>query len=164
MVAMATAKSGPTDEIREIQRRMALVRHDMDQDVREAVKGAQSLTDWRSLARSHPWLALATAAATGYLIVPKRRTETPAVVAVGVPASGSAPVVPAPVNLASPPQKRSAWGLIGSALSLLAPVAIRAAQNYVAQYIEQRLAPQPNVGDPYEASAFSAPRGPRDIR
>jgi hypothetical protein len=166
MVAMATAKSGPLAEISEIQRRMAMVRHEMDHDVREAVKGAQSLTDWRSLVRGHPWLALTTAAATGYLIVPKRRTATPAVVAVGIPAAGPAPVMSTPMNLASPPPKKATWGLIGSVLSLLAPVAIRAAQNYAAQYLEQRLVPQSDGGDRFGASdsEFPGPRGPRDVR
>ena len=160
---MATAKSSPTAEIQEIQRRMALVRHDMDQDVREAVKGAQSLTDWRSLVRSHPWLSLATAAATGYLFVPRRQTEAPAVVAMGVPATGHKAVAPTHVNLVSAPREKK-WGLIGTVFGLLAPVAIRAAQNYAAQYLEHRLSPHPGGGDHSEASAFSASPGPRDMR
>ena len=51
---MATAKSTPA-EINEIQRRMAQIRRELHEEVREAVKGAQSLTDWRSQVRHHPW-------------------------------------------------------------------------------------------------------------
>ena len=82
---MATANSTISAEISDIQRRMAQVRHEMHQEVQGAVKGARSLTDWRSLVRSHPWLSLGVAAAAGYLIVPKRRWETPAVTAVDTP-------------------------------------------------------------------------------
>jgi hypothetical protein len=167
MVAMATAMSSPTAEISEIQKRMALVRHDMHKDVREAVKGARSLTDWRSLVRSHPWLSLATVVATGYLIVPKRRTEAPAVVAVSVPTASPKTVVPTHVNLASAPREKS-WSLMGAVLGLVAPVVIRAAQNYAAQYVEQWLAPQAGNGDRdrdrFKAPAQPAPRGPRDVR
>lgn len=130
---MATAKSTPAD-ITEIQRRMARIRHELHEDVREAVKGAQSLTDWRSQVRSHPWLALGAAAAVGYLLVP-RRHAAPAIVAVA-PAAAVQPSVAAS-------EKKKRWGLIGSAFGLLAPIAVRAAQNYAIQYLEQWIASQP---------------------
>ena len=140
---MATAKSTPA-EITEIQRRMAQIRREMHEDVREAVKGAQSLTDWRSQVRNHPWAALGAAAVLGYLIVPKRHpAPAPAIVAV-------APAAAAPA-VAEPPRKKR-WGLIGSAIGLLAPIAVRAAQNYAIQYLEQWIAAQP-------AGAGSAPFG-----
>jgi hypothetical protein len=134
MVAMATVKSTPSDII-EIQRRMAQIRRELHEDVREAVKGAQSLTDWRSQVRSHPWMALGAAAALGYLIVPKRHpAPAPAIVAV-------APAAAVPSTAA--PEKKKRWGLIGSAVGLLAPIAVRAAQNYAIQYLEQWIASQP---------------------
>ena len=43
---------------------------------------------------------------------------------------------------AGAPEKKR-WGLIGSALSLLAPIAVRAAQNYAIQYLEQWITAQP---------------------
>jgi hypothetical protein len=143
MVAMATAKSTPA-EITEIQRRMAQIRREMHEDVREAVKGAQSLTDWRSQVRSHPWAAMGAAAVLGYLIVPKRHpAPTPAIVAV-------APAAAAPAI--AEPAKKKRWSLIGSAFGLMAPIAVRAAQNYAIQYLEQWIAAQP-------AGAGSAPFG-----
>lgn len=130
---MATAKSTPAD-VTEIQRRMAQIRHELHEDVREAVKGAQSLTDWRSQVRNHPWLALGAAAAVGYFLVP-RRHPAPAIVAV-------APAAPVVQPSAEAPRKKR-WGLIGSAVGLLAPIAVRAAQNYAIQYLEQWIASQP---------------------
>ena len=120
---MATAKTTAA-EITEIQRQMAQVRHELHQEAREMVKGAESLTDWRSHVRHHPWLALGAAAAVGYLIVPRRRQEpAPTIVAVAPQPAGA--MVPA--RAAAEPKKKR-WGLIGSAVGLLAPIAVRAAQ------------------------------------
>ena len=79
-----TKPSSPTD-VADIQRRMAQIRHEMHQEVQGAVQGARTLTDWRSLVKSYPWLSLSVAAAVGYFVVPKRRKETPTVVAVAAP-------------------------------------------------------------------------------
>ncbi len=152
---MATAKSTPA-EIIEIQRRMAQVRHELHEEVREAVKGAQSLTDWRSQVRNHPWLAMGAAAALGYMIVPRRRQEpAPAIVAVAPAVAGPAVVQPSP---AVPAKKR--WGLIGSALGLLAPIAVRAAQNYAIQYLEQWIAAQPPGAGPTPFGSGLSPGAP----
>ena len=149
---MATAKS-TTAEITELQRRMAQIRRELHEDVREAVKGAQSLTDWRSQVRNHPWLALGAAAAVGYFIVPKRH-PAPAVVAIA-PAAAAPP----PVTVAPAPKKKR-WGLIGSAFGLLAPIAVRAAQNYAIQYLEQWIASQPPGSAPSFLGAGLFPGGP----
>jgi hypothetical protein len=172
MVAMATAKSTTTAEVSDIQRRMAQIRHELHQEVQEAVKGAQSLTDWRSQVRNHPWLALGAAAAVGYLVVPKRRSETPAIASVRPPAYGL--VAAAPVAPVSQP-RGSSWSVLGTAFNLLAPVAVRAAQNYVLHNLEQMLTPQPSGpaetrpgprpgGGARTASPFGAPGQPRDAR
>jgi len=150
---MATAKSTPAD-ITEIQRRMAQIRHELHADVREAVKGAQELTDWRSQVRSHPWIALGAAAALGYVIVPRRHSApVPAVVAV-TPAM-AVPPTPAP----APPTKKR-WGLVGSAIGLLAPIAVRAAQNYAVQYLEQWIASRPPGAGSSLLGAGLFPGGP----
>ncbi len=138
---MATAKSSSA-EISEIQRRMAQVRHELHEEVREAVKGAQSLTDWRSQVKNHPWLALGAATAVGFMLVPRRRHEpAPTIVTVGPHPA----VVPA-AAAAGPEKKKRRWGLIGSAVGMLAPIAVRAVQNYAIQYLEQWIASQPPGG------------------
>ena len=143
---MATAKSTPAD-VTEIQRRMAQVRHELHEEVREAVKGAQSLTDWRSQVRNHAWLALGAAAVVGYMLVPRRRREpAPTIVTVAPPAPSAAQALLQPAAAAPQPKKRS--GLMGSAFSLLAPIAVRAAQNYAIQYLEQWISAQPAGAGP----------------
>ncbi len=113
-------------------------------------RAAQLLTDWRSQVKSHPWIALGTAAAVGYLIVPKRRRpEAPTQVTFSPPAATFAAVAP----VAAPAPKKSRPGILGSAFGLVAPIAVRAAQNYAMQYLEQYLAgrqfgPGPSGSEP----------------
>jgi hypothetical protein len=136
---MATAKSTTAELTDNIQRQMAEIRHELHQDVQEAVKGAQSLADWRSQVRRHAWLALGAAAAVGYLIVPRRRHEpAPQFVAVAPAVMGAAAMEPAPTEA-----KKKRSGIIGTAFGLLSPIAVRAVQNYAIQYLEQWLAAQP---------------------
>ena len=168
---MATAKATTTAEILDIQRRMAQIRHELHVEAREVVKGAQSLTDWRSLVRNYPWLALGAVAAVGYLIVP-RRSETPTVVAVNPPALAAS----LPAQPEQPPRRRR-WGILSTALGLLGPIVVRAAQNYAIQSMEQWLAAQPSGGPaPTEPGPrpggggarptipFGSPGRPRDAR
>jgi hypothetical protein len=131
---MEATKPITSTEITDIQRRMAQIRHDMHQEVQSAVKGAQSLTDWRSLVKNHPWLSLSLASAAGYLIVPRRRTETPTIVAVATPRP-ELPAATAPRQQAGKaPRTRSS--ALGTIFGLLAPVVLRAGQNYALSYLE----------------------------
>jgi len=169
---MATAKSTLTEEINDVQRRMAQIRRDLHAEVQEAVKGAQSWTDWRSLVRNHPWAALGAAAVVGYLIVPGRRSSAPLVVAVSPPTVAPAPAMAVADGPRAKPRTARVgnWSVLGTAFSLLAPIAVRAAQNYAIQYMEQWLVPQP--GGPPESGPGGArpttkitPTGrPRDTR
>ena len=152
---MATAKSTPTAEISEIQRRMAQIRHELHIEVREAVKGAQSLTDWRSLVRNHPWATLSAMAVAGYLIVPRRRVEAPTIVAVSPAASVEGT---AESTASTTPTQRNRWGILSTAFSLLAPIAVRAVQNYASQSLEQWLAQQPADGSSPRPGAGPSPR------
>jgi hypothetical protein len=139
---MATAKSTPTAEMNDIQRRMAQIRRELHEEVTGAVKGARSLTDWRSQVRNHPWLALGAVAAVGYMLVPKRRrSETPTIVTVNPVAAGPGVGSSSPASPSNPPRK-GRFGILASAFSLAAPIAVRAAQNYAIQYLEQWLAAQ----------------------
>jgi hypothetical protein len=126
----------------DIQRRMAHIRRELHEEVTGAVKGAQSLTDWRSQVKNHPWLALGTAAAVGYIIVPRRRRpETPTIVTVNPVAAAPGVGSSAPAPPSDLPRK-SRFGILSSVFSLVAPIAARAAQNYAIQYMEQWLAAQ----------------------
>ena len=149
---MPAAKPMTTMDIAEIQRQMAQIRHDMHQEVQGAVKGAQLLTDWRSLVKSYPWLSISVAAVAGYALVPRcqstyvdRRAEF--AVSPGLP--------PASNMAARVPRKRpTAWSILGSAFSLLSPLAVRVAQNYALGHLEQWLSQHPlspvPTGSPHE--------------
>jgi hypothetical protein len=51
-----------------IQQRMREVRRELGHDL---AISARDITDWRSYVRASPWLAVASAAALGYLLAPK---------------------------------------------------------------------------------------------
>src|SRR5262245_42200529 len=133
---MATVKPMMSSEIADIQSRMAQIRHDMHQEVRGAVVGAQSLTDWRNLVRSYPWLSLAVASAAGYLIVPHRRTDPASVADVE---TAVAPVREALKTEQKSESHRNRSSSVGIVLGLLTPILIRAAQNYALNYLENWL-------------------------
>jgi hypothetical protein len=138
---MAMTKPSSSMDAADIQRRMAQIRHVMHQEVQGAVQGARTLTDWRSLVKSYPWLSLSVAAAVGYFVVPKRRKETPTVVTVAAP--GPEFLANAGSGTQDERARSTRWTLLGTAFSLLAPIAVRAAQNYALTYFEQWLANHP---------------------
>jgi len=138
---MAATKRVTVTDISDIQRRMAQIRHEMHQEVQGAVKGAQSLTDWQSMVKSHPWLAISIASAVGYLIVPRRRSEYPTIVNVAHPSAAQLMAAGAPESVNE--TKSSKWSIVGTAFSLLAPVAVRVAQNYALGHLEAWLAQHP---------------------
>lgn len=51
-----------------IQQRMREVRRELGHDL---AISARDITDWRSYVRARPWLAVASAAALGYILAPK---------------------------------------------------------------------------------------------
>ena len=59
-------------ETNAIRKRMEEVRCDLDQDVQGIVEGAREIRDWRSYARTYPWICVGAALAFGYRIVPRR--------------------------------------------------------------------------------------------
>ena len=68
------------NEIDEIRRQMAQIRHDLHQDVSNVVSGVSEVVnevsgvmDWRSALRGHPYMLVGAALAAGYLIVPRRK-------------------------------------------------------------------------------------------
>lgn len=143
-------------DVAEIQRRMAQIRHEMHQEVQGAVRGAQTLTDWKSLVKSHPWLSMSVAAAVGYVVVPKRPKETPTVVTIAAP--GPEILANAGSGNKDDRARFTGWTVLGTAVSLLAPIAVRAAQNYAITYFEQWLANHPLA--PAEGKEHDGPGRP----
>jgi hypothetical protein len=135
---MAMPKATNPAQLNEIQRQMGQIRHEMHQEFQGAVRGAQSLTDWRSMVANHPWAAIGVAAAAGYLAVPHRRSQSDPGDAKWAAALAAASRNPAPPQPAGSPPRRSS--IFRSALGLLTPVLTRAAQNYVLGQLEHWLA------------------------
>ena len=87
---------------------------------------------------NHPWTALGAAAAVGYLIVPHRRSRRTSGDEHLAAALAAAARGPAAVQLAEPPAPRTS--IARSVFSILTPVVVLAAQNYVLGQVEQWLA------------------------
>jgi len=135
---MATVEIGSTTEIQNIQRQMARARLQIHEDVGGAVDGVQTLTDWRTIVRSHPWLSLAAAAALGYMVIPRRSTTHAARTANSAPAPDvGAMALPAESTGTA---GRAQWQPLSSAFALIAPIAVQLAQTYALQYFESWLA------------------------
>jgi hypothetical protein len=135
---MPRSSAASSDEIGELQRRMAQIRREMHEDVQGAVRGAQSLTDWRSIVGNHPWAVLGAALGVGYLLVPHRSSQPKTT------AGTTANVRPERALVAPAAQMpKDRFRPVGAAFGLLAPVLIRAAQNYALNYVEQWLSTHP---------------------
>ena len=145
-------------EIAEIQQRMARIRREMHKDVQGAVRGAQSLTDWRNLLANHPWAGLGIAMGLGYLIVPRKKMES---------RSGDASAAHALVEakqalaaVAASESARTRFRPVGFAFRMLTPVLFRAAQNYALNQLEQWLASHPFGTHEGDSGRRVEPRGP----
>jgi hypothetical protein len=148
-----------TTDIAEIQRQMAQIRNEMHQEIQGAVRSAQSLTDWQGIVKSHPWLSLSTAALAGYLLVPRSHAQAPTIVTLPGPTHPLVAAAGAP----APQPRKSPWRFVGLAFSLVAPVAVRAAQNYVLGHVEEWLAQHP-LPAPGQSGAGPAREPGRTVR
>jgi hypothetical protein len=126
-----------TNEAEAIQRRMAEIRRELHENVREVVASAEAVTDWRRYIRMYPWVALVAAAAVGYVLVPRRRKAVPVTLATE---SDVAKVRETAGEAAETVKKERKKGLLAAGLGLLAPVAARAIQGYAVSYLENWIA------------------------
>jgi hypothetical protein len=163
---MAPLNASTATEMGDIQRQMAQIRRELHEDVVGAVQNAQSFTDWRSLVRAWPWLALPAAALAGYMAVPARRRPVPPVPVYANPSPIAADVQPL-ARAASRPL--SGGAMFGAALGLLAPVVVRAAQSFAAARLETWLTEHylgpggPQDSAPATAATRAAPTFPRVV-
>ena len=167
---MATATSD-TDEIR---RKMAQIRRELHEDVREVVAGAGAVTDWRRYVRSYPWASVGVATAAGFLVVPRRSRGFPGDAARQSDVAEVRDELRQAREAAPEAEEKRRKSLVGAALAMAAPLAWRFAQNYALAYLEQWIAlrqqqamaqagPYP---DPPPATGRGSvrPRGPGDHR
>lgn len=123
---------------------MALIRHDIHQDVRNVVEGAEAAANWHRYVQGYPWAAVGAAFAIGFILVPRRHRQAaaPAIhVHPGEVARAVAAEIPRALPIAAPePEKKKGKGLVRMALGLAMPVVLRAAQGYALQFFEQWMA------------------------
>jgi hypothetical protein len=147
-----------SNEVDEIRREMAGIRRDLHKDVKEVVETAGAVTDWRRYITTFPWVSLGAAFAAGYVLVP-RRSRTAQVLAdvsrirEAVEATGEKAVE------ATKPRQ----SLAGAALGMVVPLALRAAQGYAMNYLEQWILQQqkahPRAGPPRDYSGHQGGPG-----
>ncbi|HKM54580.1 MAG TPA: hypothetical protein VJY33_14310 [Isosphaeraceae bacterium] len=130
------------NEIDEIRRQMAQIRHDLHQDVSNVVSGVSEVVnevsgvmDWRSALRGHPYMLVGAALAAGYLIVPRRKE-------VAEPGQNSLASTVVPESLT----RKKRFRPVSFAAELLWPIATQAIQAYALIWIENRLKQYLHVG------------------
>lgn len=136
-----------TNDADEIRRRMAAIRRELHEDVREVVATAEAATDWKRYLTMYPWASLGAAFALGYWIVPRKRRAQVSLAGVATQADLSrvrdavestrqtvAESVKGHDVEAKTERKK---GLIGAAFAMLAPLAWRTIQGYGMKYLEQ---------------------------
>jgi uncharacterized membrane protein YkvA (DUF1232 family) len=150
-------------EVDAIRRQMAEIRRELHEDVREVVATAEAVTDWRAYLSRYPWVALGAAFAVGYLVVPRRHrpVATRADLSEVREAVESArqTVVEAAMGKDEGAARRRK-GLIGAALGMLTPLALRAAQGYALKYLEHWIAAQQMAAAHAGPPPYPGPQGP----
>jgi hypothetical protein len=137
----------------DIQRQMAEIRSQLHQEIREVVSDATSAADWRSYIRARPWLAIGFAFTSGFLLVP-RRVRTPAPLALPAPVAERILQAAVPEE---PHTKRSRGSPVWWLLNAVGPIALRAAQSYAMNSIENLLANQQSGPRPEAAYKADTP-------
>lgn len=124
-----------SNDVDEIYRRMALIRREPHAHVSDSVAGAEAVVDWGRFTWTYPWIALGAAGVAGLLIYNGSRRSTPSDAPNGAPAE-------AVEAAARPLEKGPHWSKLSlefllAAGGVLAPLAIRAGQNYLLHRLEQ---------------------------
>ncbi len=143
-----------SNDVDEIYHRMAVIRRELHTNVSESVAGAEAVIDWGRYTWTYPWIVLGAAAAVGYLVYTGgHQGVTAETESLTDGAEAREPVAGADAS----GQERSRIGrnLLFAAWGLFYPVAIRAAQNDMLHWFEQRYRTSPVD----RAALFSPPSG-----
>ncbi len=126
-----------SNDVDEIFQRMAVIRRELHTNVRESVAGAEAVMDWGRYTWMYPWMALGAAAAAGYLIYTSVDDRVTAGTArlTGVARDGE-PVADARAE--DPRRSRFSRKLLLAGWDIMFPLAVRAGQNFVLQWLEQQ--------------------------
>ncbi len=130
--------TGPND-VDDIYHRMAVIRREPHTNVRDAVAGAEAVVDWGRYTWTYPWIALGAAAAAGYVIYASGHKKAAADTA--SPLDGATAGEPVAATRTKGQQRFSAGqSLLIAAWNIVFPVAVRAGQNYMLNWLEQQYA------------------------
>jgi hypothetical protein len=124
-------------QISSVQCDMARARRQIHADIGGAINGVQTLTDWKTIIRGHPWLSIGMAMAIGYLIVPRRRVKSEAEPGKNHPQREDR--VAAPDSAATRISGSGKSAMLSSALAFISPIAVRLAQSYALRYFDNWL-------------------------
>ena len=109
-----------------VRARMQQIRCEIDEDLEDMAASARNMVDWKHYVKTYPWVCLGTAAALGFLIVPKRSTAIHPDLATltelaktGHPGREAAPA--------------ATHGLVDALLATVASIAVREAIAYLGQ-------------------------------
>ena len=126
-----------SNDVEEIFNRMAVIRRELHTNVRESVAGAEAVVDWGRYTWTYPWIALGAAAAVGFLVytsghqkVTARERKPGGRGPAGEPAGGTTTKVRE--------RLRTGQNLLLGAWGIVFPVAVRAGQNYMLNWLEQQ--------------------------
>ncbi len=126
-----------SNDVDGIYHRMAVIRRELHTNVSESVAGAEAVIDWGRYTWTNPWIALAAAAAAGYVIYTgdhRRVTVDAASLADGAGAGEPA----AGAGAAGQGRSRIDHNLLLADWGFSLPVAVRAGQNYLLHWLEQQ--------------------------
>lgn len=163
MATVTSDSSAKADSADDIRRQMAQIRQRLHQDMQGVVAGAEAASDWKHYVRMYPWVTLGAALAAGYFVIPRKRTsatKTAEKAADVLVAKLNAASEPAPAPAANPEPSKKGW--IGSAIGLLGPLALRAAQSYALGYVETWIAQQQAAAEGVSAGPPPGPAAGRN--
>lgn len=123
-----------------VRARMQGIRRDIDRDLVDVSASARNMVDWKHYVQAHPWMCLGTAAAVGFLLVPKRSAAIHTV--------GAVPAAPAKTGTAhAPSAAAAARGFVDALVAAVVTIAAREATAYVGQYAGRLLGIMEPPGD-----------------
>jgi hypothetical protein len=148
------------NESDEIRRKMAQIRRELHEDVREVVAGAEGVTDWRRYVRSYPWASVGVVTAVGFLAVPRGSRSLPGDAARRSDMAEVRDELRQAREAAPEVKEKQRQSLVGAALAMAAPLAWRFAQNYAVAYLDQWIAQHQQQAMAQTGPRPAAPQSP----
>lgn len=132
-----------SNEVDDIRREMARVRRELHSDVQGVVSTAEAAVDWRHYITAYPWLTLGVATFAGYLAVPHLQKTVASTLGTAtevdlarIREAVSQTQKDVAESMRSGVKSKPSRGLIGVALGIATPIALRAAQGYAMKFLE----------------------------